>query len=143
MSASKVMSYTDRVLHIIDTYNLPIRPDARESMHQRVRDSDFSGRERLAEEEAAVFLARVLRDAVTVELRSGIESRAMGSILDAWSKFTQQAMFRADVGLINSVLYTYEILPLIDDVERLLREGIAGDEDSDAQLKSHASGIPL
>lgn len=143
MPASKAMSYTDRVLHIIDTYNLPIRHDARESMRRRVRDSDFSGRERLAEEEAAIFLARALRDAVTAELRSGIESRAMGSILDAWSRFTQQAMFRADVGLINSVLYTCEILPHIDDVERLLRDGIAEDEDSNAHLKPHEPRMPL
>lgn len=143
MPATKAMSHIDKVVHIIDTYALPLRSQALDSMRQEVRDSNPSGRERLAEEEAAVFLAHHLHAAVTAELRSGLDSRAVGGILDAWSKFTQQAMYRADLGLVNMVLYTYEILPLIDDVERLLREEISDGEISQTGSSRHASGATL
>lgn len=124
MRASDAMSYADKVVHIIDTYGLPLPSEVLRSLRQEARDSNLNGGDRLAEEEAAIFLARNLQAMVTAELRLGIDSGAMGGILDAWSKFAQQAMYRADLGLINTVLYTYEILPLIDDVERLLREEI-------------------
>jgi hypothetical protein len=31
-------------------------------------------------------------------------------------------MYRSDLGLINMVLFDHEILPLIDDVERILEQ---------------------
>ena len=122
MPAGNAMSYIDKVVHIIGTYGLRLPSEMMESLHDGVRNANPGGQHRLAEEEAAAFLARFLHAVVTTELRSGIEPRAMGAILGAWSKFAQQAMYRADLGLINMALYTYEILPLIDDVERLLRE---------------------
>lgn len=127
MPAIDSVSHIEEVVHIIDTYALPMPAAALDSMRRQVRESNPSGGERLAEEEAALFLTRHLHAAVIHELRSGLDSSAMGGILDAWSKFAQQAMYRADLGLINAVLYRYEILPLIDDVERLLREGITAD----------------
>ena len=127
MPATDSVSHIEEAVHIIDTYALPMPAAALDSMRRQGRESNLSAGERLAEEEAALFLARHLHAAVTNELRSGLDSSAMGGILDAWSKFAQQAMYRADLGLINTVLYRYQILPLIDDVERLLREGLAAD----------------
>jgi hypothetical protein len=125
MPASDVRSYADEVVHIMATYNLRLPREMLESMAQGVRDSGPGGLDRLAEEEAAILLARNLHAVVMAELCSGIDSRAMGGTLGAWSKFSQQTMYRADLGLINKVLYRHEILPLIDDVERLLRERLS------------------
>jgi hypothetical protein len=143
MPASNAMSYSDKVVHIMGTYALPLPSAVLESMRQDVRDADPSGHQRLAEEEAAIFLARNLHAMVMTELHSGIDSRSMGGVLDAWSKFAQQAMYRTDLGLINMVLYTYEILPLIDDVERLLREAIPEGDVSKTQSSPRMSGVPL
>jgi hypothetical protein len=49
-----------------------------------------------------------------------------GGLLAAWSKFTQQVMYRADLGLINMALFNHEILPLIDGVERIVEERVPG-----------------
>jgi hypothetical protein len=143
MSASKAMSYADKVVHIIDTYGLPLPCAPLEAVRRSVRDATPSGRHRLAEEEAAIFLARHLHAMVMSELGSGIDSRAISAILDAWSKFAQQVMYRADLGLINRVLYNCEILPFIDDVEQILCEEIYDADTARAESSPPASGAPL
>ena len=130
MSATKCMNFADKVMHIIGTYGLPLQPEIRESLRRHIKDTRPEHRNRLAEEEAAIILARRLHAMVIAELRSGIDSRSMDGILRSWSKFTQQSMYRSDLGLINMVLFDHEILPLIDDVERILEEESPADGSS-------------
>ena len=121
MTAPKATRFADKAAHIIGTYGLPLQPELLDSLRQQLRDSNPNGRERLAEEEAAVFLARALHTRVIAALRSGMDA---GGLLAAWSKFTQQVMYRTDLGLINMALFNHEILPLIDGVERILEERV-------------------
>jgi hypothetical protein len=138
MPVRKVMNYANKVMHIITTYGLPLPPRMLESFRRDIRISARADRKRLVEEEAAIFLARRLYPMVLAELRSGIESRA---ILDTWSKFTQQSMYRSDIGLINMVLFNHEILPLIDDVERIVQENVAAGDSSRAETTIPEFGV--
>ena len=138
MPVSKAMPYADKVMHIVGTYGLPLQPEMLESFHLYMQDSAPGERDRLVEEEAAIFLARRLYPMVLAELRSGIESRA---ILDTWSKFTQQSMYRSDIGLINMVLFNHEILPLIDDVERIVQENVAAGDSSRVETTIPEYGV--
>ncbi len=137
------MNYADKVVHIIGTYRLPLQSQVLESFRCDMRDSTPRDRNRIAEEGAAIFLARRLYPMVMAELRSGIDCRATGGILDAWSKFTQQAMYRSDLGLINLVLFNDEILPLIDDVERILREEFPTGQGSQTEAAARGPGVVL
>lgn len=123
MLARKATRFADKAAHIMGTYGLPLQPELLDSLQRELRDSNPDGRHRLAEEEAAIFLARALHAMVIAALRSGPDA---GGLLAAWSKFTQQVMYRADLGLINMALLNNEILPLIDGVERILEERVPG-----------------
>ena len=122
MPASKSMNFADKVMHIIGTYGLRLQPEILELLRRDIKDTAACSRKRLAEEEAAIVLAHRLHAIVVAELRSGIDSRAIESILASWQKFSQQSMYRSDLGLINMVLFDHEILPLIDEVEQILEE---------------------
>ena len=111
-----------------------------DALRQELRDSDPNGRHRLAEEEAAVFLAHALHAKVVAALRSGLDA---GGLLAAWSKFAQQVMYRADLGLINMALLNNEILPLIDGVERILEEQVPSRERAQRNTAARGSGVPL
>jgi len=117
--ARKATRFADKAAHIIGTYGLPLQSEVLDSLRRELRDSNPNGGNRLAEEVAAIFLARSLHAMAIAALRSDIDA---GGILAAWSRFTQQVMYRADLGLINMALLDNEILPLIDGVERILRE---------------------
>ena len=122
MPATKRMNFADKVMHIIGTYGLRLQPEILESLRRHTQDTTAKSCNRLAEEEAAIALAHRLHAMVVAELPSGIDSPAMERVLVSWSKFTQQSMYRSDLGLINMVLFDHEILPLIDDVERILEQ---------------------
>ena len=122
MSVRKLSLHADKVVHIIDTYALPLPAETLHGLRRDVLDVNPSGRERLAEEDAAMFLADRLYAMVVVELHGTIDPSEVGAAQRAWMKFTQQTMYRADLGLINLTLFNNEILPLIDDVEHMLRE---------------------
>lgn len=122
MSSSQSSRHAKKVVHIIDTYGLPLPSAALQTLRSDLIEMNPSGRERLAEEDAAMYLADRLYAMVSTELHAGGEPGEAGTALRAWMKFTQQAMYRADLGLINLVLFKAEILPLIDDVERTLQE---------------------
>ena len=141
MPVRKSMSYADKVMHIITTYRLPLQPRMLESLRRDIQDSAPAGRNRLAEEEAAIFLARRLHAMVIAELRADTDFRAISAILDSWSKFTQQSMYRSDLGLINRVLFNHEILPLIDDVERTVEENVAAGGSSRAETTTPEFGV--
>ena len=117
--------------------------EALEAMRERAREASGSAHELLAEEEAAIFLARHLHAAVKAALRDWSDAGAMGGILAPWWKFAQQAMYRADLGLINRVLYTHEILPLIDDVERRVRDALPEGNPARAQFLPAAISLAL
>jgi len=116
------MNFADKVMHIIGTYGLRLQPGMLELLRRDIKDSDARNARRLAEEEAAILLAHRLHAMVVAELRSGIDARAIESILGSWQKFSQQSMYRSDLGLINMVLFDHEILRLIDEVEQILEE---------------------
>lgn len=143
MPVNDTTSQIDKVVHIMGTYNLRLPRGILDSLARSAREMDTGTRDRLAEEEAAVLLARNLHAVVMAELDSGIEPRPMGGTLDAWSKFSQQAMYRADLGLINRVLYRHEILPLIDDVERVVRERLTDEDISRKGSSGRATGVSL
>lgn len=143
MPATKRMNFADKVVHIIATYGLPLQPDTLESFRRLVNDTDMKNRNRLAEEEAAIFLAHRLYAMVIAELRSGIDIRATNAILDSWSKFTQQSMYRSDLGLINMVFFDHEILPLIDDVERIIQEKSPAGDHSRTEFAAPGSGVAV
>ena len=143
MLATKPMNFADKVMHIIATYGLPLQPETLESFQRLVEETDMKNRNRLAEEEAAIFLARRLYAMVTAELRSGIDIRARNAVLVSWSKFTQQSMYRSDLGLINMVLFDHEILPLIDDVERIVQEKSPQGDYAQTEFAARGSGVAL
>ena len=143
MPATKCMNFADRVMHIIATYGLPLQPDTLESFRRLVKETDIKNRNRLAEEEAAIFLARRLYAMVIAELRSGIDIRARNAVLVSWSKFTQQSMYRSDLGLINMVLFDHEILPLIDDVERIVQEKSPQGDYARTECAARGSSVAL
>ncbi len=123
MTTTKCFDHGDKVVRIIRTYgDLPLGAEALTSFRQDTPEAHWDGHGRLPEDEAAVFLARYLHAMVVAELGSGIDSSTVSRVLGAWSKFAQQAMYRADLGLINLVLFNDEILPHINEVERILRE---------------------
>ena len=140
MPAPKTTGFADKAAHIIGTYGLPLPCESLDALARELRDSNPGGRHRLAEEEAAVFLARALHARVIAALRSGIDA---GGLLAAWSKFTQQVMYRADLGLINMALFNNEILPLIDGVERILEEQAPSGELAQKEAAPCGSGVPL
>ena len=140
MLARKATRFADKAAHIIGTYGLPLQPELQDSLQRELRDSNPDGRHRLAEEEAAIFLARALHAMVIAALRSGIDA---GGLLAAWSKFTQQVMYRADLGLINMALLNNEILPLIDGVERILGEKSPSAELAQIEAAHCRSIVPL
>ena len=143
MLATKPMNFADKVMHIIATYGLPLQPETLESFRQLVEETDMKNRNRLAEEEAAIFLARRLYAMVIAELRSGIDIRARNAVLVSWSKFTQQSMYRSDLGLINMVLFDHEILPLIDDVERIVQEKSPQGDYARTEFAARGSSVAL
>ena len=140
MLARKATRFADKAAHIIGTYGLPLPSEILDSLRRALRDSNPNGGNRLAEEEAAIFLARSLHAMAIAALRSGIDA---GGILAAWSRFTQQVMYRADLGLVNMALFDNEILPLIDGVERILREKPASGELAQKEAAHCRSGVPL
>ncbi len=140
MLARKASRFADKAAHIIGTYGLPLQSELQDSLQRELRDSNPNGRHRLAEEEAAIFLARALHAMVNAALRSGIDA---GDLLAAWSKFTQQVMFRADLGLINMVMFSDVILPLIDDVEQILRQEFPAGKFPQTKTPARRSGAPL
>jgi hypothetical protein len=142
MPASNVMSYTDKVIHVIGTYGLPVRPEVIESIRQSMDDAAQHNGNLLLQEQAAMTLVGHLYPMVIAALRSGNDARGGDEILDAWSKFTQQAMYRSDLGLINLTLFNEEILPLIDDVERVFRDHVLNREDPQPHLVPRGVGIP-
>jgi hypothetical protein len=143
MSATKSMIFADKVVHVIATYGLELQPEMLESFRRYLQDTAARNCDRFAEEEAALFLARRLYAMVIAELRSGIDSRAMNGILDSWSKFTRQSMYRSDLGLINMVLFDHEILPLIDDLERRLEEASPVGDYSQTAFTARHTSVPL
>ena len=123
MTTTKCSDYGDKVVRIIRTYgDLPLGAEALTAFRQDTLEAHWDGHGRLPEDEAAVFLARYLQAMVVAGIGSGIDSPSVSRVLGAWSNFAQQAMYRADLGLINLVLFNDEILPRIDEVERILRE---------------------
>ncbi|MEE9267273.1 MAG: hypothetical protein V3V86_11155 [Gammaproteobacteria bacterium] len=140
MLARKATRFADKAAHIMGTYGLPLQPELLDSLQRELRDSNPDGRHRLAEEEAAIFLARALHAMVIAALRADIDA---GGLLAAWSKFTQQVMYRADLGLINMVMFSDEILPLIDDVEQILRQEFPAGEFPQTRTAPRRSGAPL
>ena len=143
MPAIRSINVADKVMHIIGTYRLLLRPEILESLRRDIKDAPAQSRKRLAEEQAAILLAHRLHAMVVAELRSGIDARAIESILDAWRKFTQQSMYRSDLGLINMVLFDHEILPLIDDVEQILEEKSPAVSPSQADFAPGRPGATL
>ena len=143
MPARKATRFADKAAHIIGTYGLPLPSEILDSLRRALRDSNPNGGNRLAEEEAAIFLARSLHAMAIAALRSDIDACAAGGILAAWSRFTQQVMYRADLGLVNMALFDNEILPLIDGVERILREKPASGELAQKEAAHCRSGAPL
>ncbi len=123
MPAPGATEFADKASQIIGTYGLPLPCELLDSLRQELRDSRPDGRCRLAEEKAAVFLARALHARLIAALPVAMDS---GGLLAAWSKFTQQVMYRTDLGLINRALFNHEILPLIDGVERIVEERVPG-----------------
>ena len=140
MPAPKATRFADKAAHIIGTYGLPLPSELLDALRRELRASNPNGRNRLAEEEAAVFLARALHAKAIAALGSGIDA---GGILAVWPRFTQQVMFRADLGLINMALFNDEILPLIDGVERIFREKIPGGDPARKAATHCGSGLPL
>ncbi len=140
MPARKATRFADKAAHIMGTYGLPLQSELLDSLQRELRDSNPDGRHRLAEEEAAIFLARALHAMVIAALRSGPDA---GGLLAAWWKFTQQVMYRADLGLINMVMFSDEILPLIDDVEKILRQEFPAGEFPQTRTAPRRSGAPL
>ena len=122
MPTGKAMSRADRVLYIVGTYGLPLPPELLVSFRRRIRRAKPCDVQLLFEEQAAMLLARHLYPRVIAALGAPADARAVEAILGAWSKFAQQAMYRSDLGLINMCLFDHEILPLIDNVERMVRE---------------------
>jgi hypothetical protein len=143
MTVDRASNYADKVVHVIDTYGLPMDARALGAIYERVRESNLNDDELLAEEAAAIFLARHLHIAVRDALRGGANPTAMGGVLDTWRRFVQQVMYRADIGLINRVLYTYEILPLIDEMERAVCDQVPGDNPAKTQFPPIASDLAL
>lgn len=143
MTAIRAGNYADKVVHVIDTYGLPMDARALGAMYERVRESSLNDSELLAEEAAAIILARHLHAVVQGALRGCADPTAIGGVLDTWWKFVQQVMYRADIGLINRVLYTYEILPLIDDMERTVCDEVPEDIPAKAQFLPIASNLAL
>ena len=137
-TTAKSMGFAHKAAHIIGTYGLPLPQELLDALRQELRDSRPGNRCRLAEEEAGVFLARALHARVTAAQPSGIDA---GHLLAAWSKFTQQVMYRADLGLINMVLFNHEILPLIDDLERALEEPVPGRRSAPVETAARGSGL--
>ena len=52
-------------------------------------------------------------------------------------------MYRADLGLINMVLFEHEILPLIDDIERVLPPDVPTRELSSPAFAARRPGVAL
>ncbi len=140
MPAPKPTRFAHKAAHIIGTYGLPLQPELLDSLRRELRDSNPNGGNRLAEEEAAIFLARALHAKVIAVLGSRTDA---GGLLAGWSKFTQQVMYRADLGLINMALLNNEILPLIDGVERILEEQAPGAELAQREAAHCGSGVLL
>jgi hypothetical protein len=138
--ARKATRFADKAAHIMGTYGLPLQPELLDSLQRELRDSNPDRRHRLAEEAAAIFLARALHAMVIAALRADIDA---GGLLAAWSKFTQQVMYRADLGLINMVMFSDEILPLIDDVEQILRQEFPAGKFPQTRTAPRRSGAPL
>jgi hypothetical protein len=120
VSVTPITSYADKVAHIMGTYGLPLQPEVLDTLREDMRASKPGRHNRLAEEDAAIYLARSLHAMVMADLCACVGTSVIDGIHDAWARFTQQAMYRTDLGLINMVLFDHEILPLIDDVERIL-----------------------
>ena len=141
MTGSKSTRFADKAAHIIGTYGLPLPCVVVDALRRDMRDSNPVAGKRLAEEEAALFLARNLHAMAITELRSGSGSRTAGGVLGAWSKYTQQVMYRADLGLVNMVVFRDEILPLIDDMEQMLRQESPAGECSQTRIAARTRGV--
>lgn len=122
MPTSKATSHADKVIHIIGTYGLSLQSGVRESFRQLLCVSTHRVAHLLSEEEAAMLLADHLYPALIAGLRSGVDASAIDDMLEVWLRFAQQAIYRSNLGLISMALFDDEILPLIDDVDRALRE---------------------
>ena len=143
MSVTKFPSYADKVAHIMGTYGLPLHFEVLDTLCDDMRASKLGRHNRLAEEDAAIYLARSLHAMVMADLCACVGTSTIDGIQDAWAKFIQQAMYRADLGLINMVLFDHEILPLIDDLDRILPEDQPVSELSAAGFTARRPGIAL
>jgi len=143
VSVTNFSSYADKVAHIMGTYGLPLQSEVLDTLREDMRTSKPRRHNRLAEEDAAIYLARRLHDMVMADLCACVGTSTIEGIHDAWAKFTQQAMYRADLGLINMVLFDHEILPLIDDLERILPEDQPVPELTAADFTARRPGIAL
>ena len=144
MPSTDHSNYADRVMHIIRTYgDLPLAPGVLKSFRCDALEAHGHEHARLPEDEAALFLTRCLHAMVVTELRSAKNSASAERALGAWSRFVQQAMYRADLGLINLVLFNHEILPRIDEVERIARDHLSAKTSPRKESASRESGVPV
>jgi hypothetical protein len=141
VSVTPLTRDTDKVVHIMGTYGLPLQPEVLDTLREDMRASKLGRHNRLAEEDAAIYLARSLHAMVMADQCACVGTSTIDGIHDAWAKFTQQAMYRADLGLINMVLFDHEILPLIDDVERILPPDLAAPELSPPAFTARRPGV--
>ena len=144
MPTTNLSDYSDRVMHIIRSYgDLPLAAGVLKSFQRDTLEAHGDEQRRLPEDEAALFLARYLHARAVTELRSGMDSGSAGQVLRAWSNFAQQAMYRADLGLLNLVLFNHEIVPRIDEVERIARERRSTDIGAPKESALRESGVPV
>jgi len=142
VSSSRSSQHADKVVHIIDTYGLPLPCATLQGLRRDLIEMNPSGRERFAEEDAALYLADRLHAMASAELHACGEPGEIGAALRAWMKFTRQVMYRTDLGLVNLVLFKAEILPLIDDMERLLQENTPAADPCRGDPAARGSVIP-
>ena len=137
-------NYAAKVTHIIRTYgDLSLAAGVLKSFQCDTLEAHGREHGRLPEDEAALFLNRYLYAMLVSELRSGTDSASVDEALGAWSKFAQQAMYRADLGLINLVLFNHEILPRIDEVERIARRRLSANPSAPTESELGESGVPV
>lgn len=142
MPARDVTNDADRIIHIVGTYGLGLPAPTLASIRQQVFDFARLDEHLLVEERAAMCLARHLYPAVVAQLRGKTTPSARDDMVAVWSTFAQQAMYRSDLGLVNMALFDDKILPLVDEVKRLIEERAAGPAPSPAVRERCALGEP-
>lgn len=118
MSATHGIRYSDRIARIIESYGLSLSPELMTRVPAELRASRPDRHDRFAEEEAAIFLARMLHTLVMANARAGAGDAAIEELRAVWTRFLHQAEYRVELGLINKVLFDYEIRPLVDELPR-------------------------